>query len=151
MERTLVILKPDCVQRRLVGRILARFEDKGLRIVAMKMLKLDRPLAERLYSVHKGRDFYEPLMAFMTSSPCISLVIDGPAAIQVVRGMLGPTAGTEAPPGTIRGDFGLSSRLNLVHASDSRESAEREIAILFQPSELVDYELANGRWVVPPA
>jgi nucleoside-diphosphate kinase len=151
MERTLVILKPDCVQRRLVGRILARFEDKGLRIVAMKLLKLDRPLAERLYSVHKGRDFYEPLMAFMTSSPCIPLIVEGPAAIQVVRAMLGPTAGTEAAPGTIRGDFGLSSRLNLVHASDSPESATREIEILFQPAEQLDYELANGRWVVPPS
>ncbi len=151
MDRTLVILKPDCVQRRLAGRVLARFEDKGLRISALKMLKMDRALAERLYAVHKGRDFYEPLLAFMTSSPSIALVIEGPSAIQVVRGMLGPTAGTEAAPGTIRGDFGLSSRLNLVHASDSSESAAREIDILFQPAELLNYELANGRWVVPPA
>ena len=151
MERTLGILKPDCVQRRLAGRILARFEDKGLRIIAVKMLKMDRPLAERLYAVHKGRDFYEPLVAFMTSSPCIALVIEGSSAIPVVRGMLGPTAGTEAPPGTIRGDFGLSSRFNLVHASDSQESATREIATIFQSFELVDYELANGHWVVPRA
>ena len=150
MERTLVILKPDSVQRRLVGRILARFEEKGLRLVALKLLWMDRLLAERLYAVHKGRDFYEPLLAFMTSSPCVALVLEGPSAIAVVRGMLGPTAGTEAPPGTIRGDFGLSSRLNLTHGSDSPESAQREIGILFQPAELLSYELANGHWVVPP-
>jgi nucleoside-diphosphate kinase len=149
MERTLVILKPDCLQRRLAGRILSRLEDKGFRLAALKMLKLDRALAERLYSVHKGRDFYEPLLAFMTSSPSIALVIEGPSTIAVVRGMLGSTVGTEAVPGTIRGDFALSARLNLVHASDSPESASREIGILFDSSELHDYELANGRWVVP--
>ena len=151
MDRTLVIVKPDCVQRRLVGRVLARLEDKGLKIVALKMIQMDLPLAERLYSVHKGRDFYEPLLAFMTSSPAIALVLEGPSVIPVVRGMLGPTAGTEALPGTIRGDFGLSSRLNLLHASDSPESAAREIGILFQPSELLSYEFASGRWVVPLA
>jgi nucleoside-diphosphate kinase len=149
MEQTLVILKPDCVQRRLTGRILARFEDKGLRLAALKMVKMDRSLAERLYAVHKGRDFYEPLLGFMTSSPCVALIIEGPSAIGVVRGMLGATAGTEAAPGTIRGDFGLSSRLNLVHASDSPDSAAREIGILFEASEIHHYELANGRWVVP--
>jgi nucleoside-diphosphate kinase len=149
MERTLAILKPDCVQRSLVGRILGRFEDKGLRLTALKMLQMDRPLAERLYAVHNGRDFYEPLLGFMTSSPCIALVLDGPSAIAVVRGMLGPTAGTDASPGTIRGDFGLSSRLNLVHASDSSDSALREIGCLFQPSELHEYDLAIGRWIVP--
>jgi nucleoside-diphosphate kinase len=151
VERTLIILKPDCVQRRLIGRIVTRFEEKGLRIAAMKLLHMDRPLAERLYAIHKGRDFYEPLMAFMTSGPCVAAALEGPMAIKVVRGMLGPTAGTEAPAGTIRGDFGLSSRLNLVHASDSPESASREIAILFNAGELLDYTLANGHWVVPPA
>jgi nucleoside-diphosphate kinase len=151
MERTLAILKPDCVQRRLIGRILSRFEDKGLRLMALKMLRMDRALAERLYAVHKGRDFYEPLLGFMTSSPCVALVLEGPAAISVVRGMLGPTAGTEAPAGTIRGDLGLSSRLNLVHASDSPESAAREISCLFRADELHDYELASGCWVVPRA
>jgi nucleoside-diphosphate kinase len=150
MQQTLVILKPDCVQRRLVGRILSRLEDKGIRLVAMKLIQMDRPLAERLYSVHKGRDFYEPLLAFMTSSPCVALVVEGPTVIAVVRGMLGPTAGTEAPPGTIRGDFGLSARLNLIHASDSPESAAREIGILFQATELLQYELAIGGWIVPP-
>jgi nucleoside-diphosphate kinase len=151
MERTLVILKPDCLQRRLLGRILARFEDKGLRWVGLKMLRLDRPLAEQLYGVHKGQHFYEPLLAFMMSSPCVALVLEGPSAIAVVRAMLGPTAGTDAPAGTIRGDFGMSSRLNLVHASDSPENAAREIGIIFQPNELFDYELSSGRWVVPPA
>jgi nucleoside-diphosphate kinase len=151
MERTLIILKPDAVQRRLLGRILARFEDKGLRLVGLKMMHLDRPLAEQLYGVHKGQHFYEPLLAFMTSVPCLALVLEGPSAIAVVRAMLGPTAGTEAAAGTIRGDFGMSSRLNLVHASDSPESAAREINIIFQPGELFDYELATGRWVVPSA
>jgi nucleoside-diphosphate kinase len=151
MERTLAILKPDCVQRRLVGRVLGRFEDKGLRLIALKMLRMDRALAERLYAVHKGRSFYEPLLGFMTSSPCVALVLEGPLGISVVRGMLGPTAGTEAAPGTIRGDFGLSSRLNLVHASDSPESAAREIDCLFSPHELHDYNLAIGDWIVPPA
>jgi nucleoside-diphosphate kinase len=149
MERTLAILKPDCVQRRLIGRVLSRFEDKGLRLVALKMLHMDRALAERLYAVHKGRDFYEPLLAFMTSSPCVALVLEGPSGIAVIRGMLGSTAGTEAAPGTIRGDFGLSSRLNLVHASDSPDSAAREIGCLFRADELHDYELASGSWVVP--
>jgi len=149
MERTLVILKPDCIQRRLMGQILSRFESKGLRVVAMKMLWMDRTLAERLYGVHRGREFFEPLLAFMTSSPCVPLVLEGSSAISVVRAMLGPTAGAEAPPGTIRGDFGLSSRLNLVHASDSPENASREIDVLFHASELYQYELATGRWVVP--
>ncbi len=150
MERTLIILKPDCVQRRLIGRIVARFEDKGLRISGMKLLHMDRPLAERLYAVHRGRDFYEPLMAFMTSGPAVAAVLEGPEAIKVVRGMLGPTAGTAAPAGTIRGDFGLSSRLNLIHASDGPDSAQREIGILFAAGELCDYTLAIGHWVVPP-
>ena len=150
-ERTLVILKPDCVQRRLLGRILARFEDKGLRVVALKMLHMDGALAERLYGIHKGQHFYEPLLAFMTSSPCVAVVIEGASAIPVVRAMLGATAGTEATPGTIRGDFGLSSRLNLAHASDGTGTALREIDIIFRADELFDYELATGRWVVPPA
>ena len=151
MERTLVILKPDCVQRRLIGRVLARFEDKGLHMVGMKMLHLDRPLAERLYEVHKGQPFYEPLLTFVTASPCVVLVIEGESAIQVVRGMLGPTAGTEAPPGTIRGDFALSARLNLTHASDSPESAAREVPLFFSATELLDYRIADDHWVVPPA
>ena len=151
MERTLVIVKPDAVQRRLIGRLLARFEDKGLRIVGLKMLHLDRPIAERLYAVHRGRDFYEPLIQFMTSAPCVPVVVEGASAIRVVRGMLGPTAGADAPPGTIRGDFGLSSRLNLVHASDSAESAAHEIDILFRPAELLSYALTGSEWVVPPA
>ncbi len=150
MERTLVMLKPDSVERRLLGQILARFEDKGLRVVGLKMIQMDRALAERFYAEHQGRDFYEPLLAFMTSAPCVPMVLEGAAAVRVVRAMLGPTAGTEAPPGTIRGDFGLSSRLNLVHASDRPESAVREIDLIFRAAELFDYEMADGRWIVPP-
>ena len=149
MEQTLVILKPDALQRRLVGRVLARFEQKGLRLVGLKLLWLDRALAERLYEVHQGKDFYEPLLEFMTAAPCVALVVEGPSAILVVRRMLGATASTEAEPGTIRGDFGLSARLNLVHASDGPESAGREIGLLFGPEELHDYELAAADWIVP--
>jgi nucleoside-diphosphate kinase len=137
------------VQRSLLGRILARFEEKGLRIVALKMLQMDRLLAQRLYAVHEGQPFYEPLLAFMTSSPSVALVLEGPSAIAVVRGMLAPTAAAAAAPGTIRGDFGLSSRHNLAHASDSSESATRELGIIFQAHELFDYELAARPWVVP--
>ena len=151
MERSLVILKPDCVQRRLIGRVLARFEDKALRIVGMKMVYMDRAVAERLYEVHKGRPFYEPLLKFVTSSPSVVMAIEGESAIKVVRSMLGPTAGSDAPPGTIRGDFALSARLNLTHASDSPESAAREIPIFFSAAELFDYQIADDHWVVPPA
>lgn len=144
MQRTLVLLKPDSVQRRLVGRILSRFEDKGLRIVGLKLQWFSRELAEQLYAVHRGKDFYQPLLDFMTRSPALAMVLEGPDAILVVREMLGSTAATQAKPGTIRGDFGLSSRLNLVHASDSPESAERESAILFTAAELYDYALATA-------
>src|SRR2546426_10532963 len=123
MERTLIIFKPDAVQRLLVGRVLARFEDKGLRVVAMKMQQSPRPQVEKHYEVHKERPFYGALVGFMTSGPVVIAVLEGPGAIAVVRNLLGATNGREAAPGTVRGDFGLDKQYNLVHASDSPETA----------------------------
>ena len=130
-ERTLVLVKPDGVQRLLVGRILARFEERGLKLVALKLVRVDRALAERHYAVHRGKPFFEGLLDFITSGPLVALVLDGPNAIAVVRSMVGATRPNEAAPGTIRGDLSLSNRENLVHASDSADSAGREIAQFF--------------------
>ena len=136
MERTLLILKPDAVQRGLIGRILARFEAKGLRLVALKMVRLDRAAAERLYAPHKGKDFFEPLVRFVTSGPSVLVCLEGKGAVDVVRKMLGATFGPDAEPGTVRGDFGVSNRFNLAHASDSPETAAKEIPLFFKPAEL---------------
>ena len=130
-ERTLVLLKPDAVRRGLVGTVLDRFERRGLRIVAMEQRTIDGQLADRHYAEHVERDFYPPLRAFITSGPVVALVLEGDQAIDVVRGLNGATDGRKAAPGTIRGDFSLSNRENLVHGSDSAESAEREIGIWF--------------------
>jgi nucleoside-diphosphate kinase len=146
LERTLVIHKPDAVQRGLVGRIVARLEAKGLQIVAMKMARIGRDLAERHYAPHKGKDFYEPLIRFMTSGPTVFLILEGKAAAAVVRKMMGATFGPNAEPGTLRGDFGASNRFNLVHGSDSPEAAAHEIALFFRPEEIVDWEPALQRW-----
>ena len=142
-ERTLILFKPDAVQRRLCGRILQRFEDKGLKVAAMKLMQIGRDLAERHYGPHEGKPFYEPLVKFMTSSPVVALVIEGPSAIDVARKMMGATFGYKAEPGTIRGDFGVSNQYNLVHGSDSQESAEREIKLFFQPGEILEYRTAD--------
>ena len=147
MERTVVILKPDSVQRRLVGEIVGRFERKGMKIVAMKMLRVGEDLARRVYAEHEGKYFHGPLVAFLTSSPVVAMVLEGARAIAVCRALLGPTDGKAAPPGTIRGDFGNSSRNNLVHASDSPESAKREMALFFQPQEVLEYDLSIDPWV----
>jgi len=146
MEKTLVILKPDAVQRGLIGRILARFEAKGLQVVAVKMTRIEPDVAEAQYAAHRGQYFYEPLVRYMTGGPVVLAVLAGQGAVAVVRSMMGPTFGPEAPPGTIRGDFGLSKRFNLVHGSDSPEAAEREIALMFEPGELIDYDLDATRW-----
>ena len=146
MQRTLVILKPDAVQRALVGRILARFEAKGLRLVALKMVRLDRAAAERLYAPHKGKDFYEPLLRFVTSGPSVLACLEGKGAVAAVRKMLGATFGPDAEPGTVRGDFGVSNRFNLAHASDSPETAAKEIALFFKPEELLDWQPADWNW-----
>jgi nucleoside-diphosphate kinase len=148
MQRTLIIFKPDCVQRRLVGSILERFETKGLRIAALKLIRVDRGMAEKHYAEHHGKPFFEGLIAFITSSPVVVGVLEGNEAITVVRGMLGATNGAAAAPGTIRGDLSISKQNNLVHGSDSPESAQREIALWFGPAELVEYELAGGEWVL---
>ena len=140
MEHTLVLIKPDAVHRRLVGRILTRFEHKGLCIVALKMLQIDEQLARRHYAAHEGKPFYEPLIRFVTSGPTVAAVLEGTRAIEVVRRMMGATFGPDAEPGTIRGDFAVSNRFNLVHGSDSPESAAAEIALFFDPSELIDWQ-----------
>jgi len=139
MERTLVLIKPDGVRRGLIGEIISRFEKKGLKIKALKMLWLTREKAEEFYSVHKGKPFFESLIKFMTSGPIIAMVLEGDKAISVVRLMIGPTDGREAPPGTIRGDYALSKQENVVHASDSPESAEREIRVIFNDEEIIDW------------
>ena len=143
MEQTLVLIKPDAVQRRLVGRILARFEARGLKLVALKMIQIGEELARTHYAPHEGKPFYEPLIRFVTGGPTVALVLEGKRAIEVVRGMMGPTFGPDAPPGTIRGDFAISNRFNLVHGSDSPDSAAAEIALFFDPAELIDWRPAD--------
>jgi nucleoside-diphosphate kinase len=147
MQRTLIIFKPDCVQRRLVGQILGRFEAKGLRIAALKLIKVDRALAEKHYAEHQGKPFFEGLLAFITASPVVVGVLEGNEAIGVIRSMLGATSGVAAAPGTVRGDFSISKQNNLIHGSDSPESASREIALWFRPDELLDYSVAGSEWV----
>lgn len=147
MQRTLVLLKPDAVQRRLLGRIIERFESKGLTICAMKMLVASESLARKHYAVHEGKPFYEKLVQFITSGPIVAVLLEGREAIPVVRKMLGATFGNEAEPGTIRGDFGISNTFNLVHASDSPETAEFETSLYFTPEEIIDREPADLSWV----
>jgi nucleoside-diphosphate kinase len=147
MERTLIVLKPDAVQRQLVGQIVGRFERKGLKIVAMKLLSVSGELARRMYGVHAGKSFYEPLVEFITASPVVAVVLEGAGAVAVCRSLMGPTFGPDAPGGTIRGDFGMSRRYNLIHGSDSPEAAAREIPLFFAEGELVDYELLADRWI----
>ncbi len=146
-QRTLVLLKPDAVNRRLIGEIIARFERKGLKIVAMKMLWMDRKMAERHYEVHRGKPFYESLLDYITSGPIVAMVLEGDNAIAVVRRMMGKTNGQEAEPGTIRGDYSMSIQNNLVHGSDSEESAEREIGIFFSDEEILEYRLVDEIWI----
>jgi len=147
MQRTLIIFKPDCVQRRLVGQILQRFESKGLRIAALKLIQVDRSLGEQHYGEHRGKPFFNGLIDFITSSPVVVGVLEGNQAISVIRTLLGATDGSAALPGTVRGDFSISKQNNLIHGSDSEESAKREIALWFRPEEVVSYELAGSEWV----
>jgi len=146
-ERTLILIKPDAVQRRLAGRILARFEQKGLTIVALKMMQVSEELARRHYAAHEGKEFYEPLVRFITASPIIACVLEGVDAIATARRMMGATFGRDAAPGTIRGDFGMSRRYNLVHGSDSPESAEFEIGLYFSPDEIMRPRPIDLPWV----
>jgi nucleoside-diphosphate kinase len=147
MQRTLVLLKPDCVQRRLVGSLIGRFEQKGLRLVAMKFVQVTRELAERHYAVHKGKPFYDALLAFLTSGPTVAIVWEGREAVTVVREMMGKTDGAKSPPGTIRGDYGISVQNNLIHGSDSPENAATEIHLWFTPGELVSYQPTDAVWI----
>jgi nucleoside-diphosphate kinase len=147
MQRTLILLKPDCVQRRLLGTIIERFEKKGLRLVGMKLVQASRNLAERHYAVHKGKPFYDSLLGFLTSGPTVALVWEGREAVAVARTLMGPTDGTKAAPATIRGDFALSVQNNLVHGSDSPENAAMEIALWFKPEELVSWSPADAAWI----
>ncbi len=138
IERTLVVIKPDGVEKGLIGEIISRFERKGLKIKALKMFKFTREQAEEFYKVHKGKSFFNDLMEFITSGPVVAMILEGDSAVKVVRLMIGPTDGREAPPGTIRGDFALSKSRNIVHASDSPESAEFEISVVFKKDEILD-------------
>lgn len=149
MQRTLIILKPDCIQRRLVGRVMQRFEEKGLSIAAMKLMHIPRGLAEEHYAPHKGKPFYPGLIDYVTSGPVVVMVLQGNRSIEIARTLMGKTFGYEAAPGTIRGDFGASRSYNLVHGSDSPESAETEIALYFSGDELLDYAQAGTEWVFP--
>lgn len=146
MERTLLIMKPDCVARALCGRILSRLEEKGLRVVAMKMMKVTRELAEKHYAEHVAKPFFGELLEYITSGPVVPLVVEGRNAVAVCRKLIGKTDGSEAEPGTIRGDFGNSKGFNLLHGSDSADSAAREIAIWFSPEEIVGNPLFDTRF-----
>ncbi len=137
LERTLVLLKPDAVSRRLCGPILTRFEARGLKIVGLKLLKVTPAMSKQHYAEHVSKPFYPQLEAFITAGPIVAIALEGPEAITVVRAMMGPTNGRAAAPGTIRGDFGLSRQMNLVHGSDGAPAAERELAIYFRPEELI--------------
>ena len=147
MERTLVLLKPDCLQRRLAGRVLARFEDKGLNIVAMKLMRVTPDLAKRHYTEHVDKAFYPGLETYITGGPIVAMIVEGPRAIDVVRQMVGPTNGLDAPAGTIRGDLSTSQQMNLVHASDGPEAAKREIEIFFDSQEICAYQPTIGAWL----
>jgi len=147
MERTLVLLKPDCVQRRLMGRIISRLEEKGFNIVAMKMLRVTTQLAREHYAEHVDKPFYPGLERFITGGPVVAMIVQGLEAIRIVRDMLGATSGLKATPGTIRGDFSLSRQRNLVHASDGPPAAAREIAIYFGDHEICDYEPTITPWM----
>ena len=146
-ERTLIILKPDAVQRQLCGRIIDRFEQKGLQLIAGKFMHISRELAETHYGIHKGKPFYDPLLKYITSGPVMVLVFQAERAIEIARKLMGATFGYEADPGTVRGDFGCSRGFNLIHGSDSPESAQTEIKLFFRNDELIDYQLSQQHWL----
>ena len=147
MERTLILLKPDAVQRGLVGGLISRLEAKGLKLVGMKLIAVDRELANRHYGEHVGKPFFDGLVAFITSSPVVAIVAEGENAVEVVRRLMGATSPLDADPGTIRGDLAMTIGMNLVHGSDSLESAAREIDLFFEPSEVLSYDGATDRWL----
>lgn len=148
MEKTFVILKPDTVQRRLIGQSIARFEQHGLKIMAMKFMQVPEALALEHYAVHKERAFFKSLIAYITSGPVVAMVLAGPNAIKIVRNVVGATNPVEAAPGTIRGDFGMQTGRNLIHASDGPDTAEAEIALWFGEDSLVEYNRDIDRWIL---
>ena len=146
-ERTFVLLKPDAVQRGLVGRIVTRFEARGLKLLGLKMMHVSRNLAESYYAEHRGKPFFDPLMAYITSGPVVAIVLEGDGAVAIVRRMMGKTNPAEAEPGTIRGDFALTIGRNVIHGSDSPESAAREIGLFFTTEELQAYRRIDEAWL----
>ena len=146
-ERTFVIIKPDAVQRGLIGKIITRFEGKGIKIVAMKLLSVSKELAEKHYGIHKGKQFFDSTVKYITSSPVVAIVLEGNNAIEMVRGMMGKTDPQKADMGTIRGDYGQFIGRNIVHGSDSPENAEFEINLWFKPKEISDYTCINEEWL----
>ncbi|MCH9040284.1 MAG: nucleoside-diphosphate kinase [Chloroflexi bacterium] len=148
MERTLVLLKPDSIQRGLAGEVISRLERRGLKFVAMKLMKVSEDLAHRHYGEHVGKPFFDGLVKFITSSPIVAMVVEGENAVEVVRSTIGATNPAQAEPGTIRGDLALTIGMNLVHGSDSPESARREIDIFFQPQEIVEYSRNVDAWII---
>ena len=147
-ERTLILIKPDGVQRGLIGRLIDRYETRGLRIAGLKLMQADRSLAERHYAVHSDKPFFAGLIEFITSGPLVAMAVEGPEAIAVCRAINGATRPHEAAPGSIRGDFALETGMNIVHASDSPENASDELSLWFEDAELLDYERAIDAWIV---
>jgi nucleoside-diphosphate kinase len=147
MDRSLVLIKPDAIQRALAGQIISRLERKGLKIIAMKILHMDKDLAQRHYAIHKGKPFFDDLVSFITSSPLIAVVLQGENAVQIIRQMMGETDPAKASSGTIRGDFGIDIGRNLVHGSDSPENARREIDLFFSAEEIFDYDRELDTWI----
>ena len=147
MERTYLMVKPDGVQRGLCGEILSRFEKKGLKIVAMKLMVIPKETAENHYGEHKERPFFPSLISYITSGPVLAMVLEGENAVSVCRNMMGKTNPSESAPGTIRGDYAMVTGLNIIHGSDSPESAKREISIFFKPEELVTYDRTSDKWI----
>lgn len=147
-ERTLILIKPDGVQRGLIGRLIDRYESRGLRLAGLKLMQADRSLAERHYAIHAEKHFFTGLISFITSGPLVAMAVEGPGAIDICRAINGATRPHEAAPGSIRGDFALETGMNIVHASDSPENAAAELALWFDESELLDYERAIDAWIV---
>ncbi len=146
-QRSLVLIKPDAIQRGLAGEVISRLEGRGLKIAAMKMLQMDKTLAQHHYAIHQDKAFFDELVDFITSGPIIALVFQGKDAVEIIRQTMGETDPAKALPGTIRGDLGLDIQLNLIHGSDSAENASKEINLFFSPEELFDYHKDIGRWV----
>jgi len=147
-ERTLVLAKPDAVQRGLAGEIITRLERTGLRLVGLKLVHIDTALARKHYAVHQGKPFFDGLVKFITSSPVVAMVWEGPRAVEIVRKTMGATDPAKSAPGSLRGDFGLTIGMNLVHGSDAPETAAKEISLFFKPNELVSYKRDIERWIV---